>query len=61
MKYAIVFVFGQPKNIYRETLMKYVVNSAEQPQNYHIYSVHFDMDSFILCNSGTGTDINTTL
>lgn len=56
MSYAIISVFGQPKNLYRETLMKYMVSSAEQPQNYPIYSVNSDMDSFILCNSNTGTD-----
>lgn len=28
--------------------MKYMVSSAEKPQNFHIYSMHYDMDSFIL-------------
>lgn len=38
-----------------------MVSSAEKPRNYHIYSLHSDMDSFILCNSDTSTDKNTTV
>ena len=30
--------------------MKYVVSSQEKPQNFPIYSMHSDMDSFILYN-----------
>ena len=30
--------------------MKYVVSSQEKPQNFPIYSIHSDMDSFILYN-----------
>ena len=30
--------------------MKYVVSSEEMPQNFPIYSIHSDMDSFILFN-----------
>ena len=48
MSYATISVFGQPKRLYRETLMKYVVSSQEKPQNFPIYSIHSDMDSFIL-------------
>ena len=51
MSYATILVFGQPKKLYRETLMKYVVSSQERPQNFPIYSVHSDMDSFILYNA----------
>ena len=50
MSYATTSVFGQPKRVYRETLMKYVVSSQEKPQNFPIYSIHSDMDSFILYN-----------
>lgn len=50
MSYATISVFGQPKRLYRETLMKYVVSSQEKPQNFPIYSLHLDMDSFILYN-----------
>ena len=50
MSYATISVFGQPKRLYRETLMKYVVSSQEKPQNFPIYFVHSDMDSFILYN-----------
>ena len=56
MSYATILVFGQPKKLYRETLMNYMVSSAEQPQNYPMYYVHSDMESFILCNSDTSTD-----
>ena len=31
--------------------MKYVVSSQEKLQNFPIYSMHFDMDSFILYNA----------
>jgi len=51
MSYATISVFGQPKRLYRETLMKYVVSSEEKPQNFPIYSIHSDMDSFILFNA----------
>ena len=33
--------------------MKYVVSSQEKPQNFPIYSIHSDMDSFILYNVET--------
>lgn len=51
MSYATILVFGQPKKLYKETLMKYVVSSQEKPQNSPIYLVHFDIDSFIIYNA----------
>ena len=51
MSYATISVFGQPKRLYRETLMKYLVSSHEKPENFPVYSVHSDMDSFILYNA----------
>ena len=51
MSYATISVFGQPKKLYREALMKYVVSSQQKPENFPIYSVHSDMDSFILYNA----------
>lgn len=30
--------------------MKFMVSSQEKPNNYPLYSVHLDMDSFILYN-----------
>lgn len=51
MSYATISVFGQPKRLYRETLMKYVVSSQEKPHNFPIYSMHSDKDSFILYNA----------
>lgn len=50
MSYATISIFGQPNRLYQETLMKYVVSSQEKPQNFPIYSMHSDMDSFILYN-----------
>jgi hypothetical protein len=32
--------------------MKYMVSSQEKPHNYPLYSVHSDLDSFILYNDG---------
>ena len=61
MYYATISVFGQPKNLYRETLMKYMVNSTDKPQNYPIYSIHSNMDSFFLYNSDTRKDNNIVL
>jgi len=51
MSYATISVFGQPKKLHQETLMKYVLSSQEKPQNFPIYSMHSDMDSFILYNA----------
>ena len=51
MSYATILVFGQTKKLYRETLMKFMVSSAERSINYPIYSTPTDLDSFILCNS----------
>ena len=31
-------------------------SSSERPQNYTIYSMHSDLDSFILCNSDNDKD-----
>ena len=56
MSYATISVFGQPKNLYRETLMEYVVSSHEKPQNFPIYSVHSNMDSFNLYNAITNLE-----
>jgi hypothetical protein len=52
MTYGTIPMFGQQRRLYKETLMKYMVNSQEKPHNYPLYSVHFDMDSFILYNDG---------
>ena len=51
LSYATISVFGKPKRLYRETLIKYVVSSQEKPQNFPIYYIHSDMDSFILFNA----------
>ena len=61
MSYATISVFCQPKKLYRETLMKYMVSSVERPRNYHIYSTPTDMESFILCNSDYGIENNIEL
>jgi hypothetical protein len=52
MSYATIPVFGQQRRLYKETLMKYMVNSQEKPHNYPLYYVHSDIDSFILYNDG---------
>jgi len=38
-----------------------MVSSSERPQNYPIYSMHSDLDSFILYNLDNGKDEITTL
>ena len=60
MSFATITVFGQPKKLYRESLMKYMVRNAERSINYPIYSTPTDLDSFILCNSDND-DIQTEL
>ena len=52
MSYTTIPVFGQQRRLYRETLMKYMVSSQEKTHNYHLYSTHSDLDSFILYNDG---------
>jgi hypothetical protein len=52
MSYATIPIFGQQKRLYRETLMKYMVNSQENIHNYPLYFVHSGLDSFILYNNG---------
>lgn len=58
MTYATIPVFGQPRTLYRETLMTYMLSSQERPDNYPLYSVHTNLDSFILYNDNDG-DIDT--
>lgn len=53
--YATISVFGQPKRLYREILMKYLVSSESKLENFPIYSIHSDMDSFILFNDNTNS------
>ena len=38
--------------------MKYMVSIQERPDNYPLYSIHTDLDSFILYNDNDG-DIDT--
>ena len=33
--------------------MKFMVSSPKQPKNSPLYSIHTDLDSFILCNDET--------
>jgi ribonuclease HI len=61
MSYATIPVFGQQRRLYRETLMKYMVNSQEKPHNYPLYSTYFDLDSFILYNDGNTKEKNPQL
>ena len=50
MTYATIPVFSQPRRLYRETHMKYMVSNQERPENSPLYSIHTDLDSFILFN-----------
>lgn len=59
MIYATIPVFGQHRRLYRETLMKYMVNSQDKPHNYPLYSVHSNQDSCILYNDD-GIDARVT-
>ena len=48
MSYATIPVFNKPRILYRESHMKYMVSSQEKPENIPLYSVHSNMDYFIL-------------
>ena len=48
--YATIPIFGQLIRLYREAQMKFLVSSPEKPENSPLYSVHTNLDSFILCN-----------
>jgi FtsZ-interacting cell division protein YlmF len=50
MTYATVPIFSQPRRLYRENHMKYMVRSQEKPDNSPLYYFHTDLDSFILYN-----------
>lgn len=41
--------------------MKYMVSSEEKPQNFPIYAVHSDMDSYILFNDDTCPTIDSKI
>ena len=50
LSYATIPIFGQLRRLYREAQMKFLVSSPEKPENPPLYSVHTDLDSFILYN-----------
>jgi len=60
MSYITVSFFGgQSRRLYREPLMQYMINSEYKPMNNPVYDVHFDLDSFVLFNSGYPNDEET--
>ena len=48
--YSTIPIFGQLRRLYKESQMKFLVSSPEKPENSPLYSVHIDLDSFILYN-----------
>ena len=48
--YSTILIFSQLRRLYREAQMNFMVSSPEKPENSPLYSVHMDLDSFILCN-----------
>ena len=48
--FATIPVFSQLRRLYREEQMKFLFSSPEKPENSPLYSVHTDLDSFILCS-----------
>ena len=55
MSFATILVFNQTRMFYRETHMKYMVSNLDRPNNTLVYSIHSNLDSFILYNE---SDIN---
>ena len=51
MTYATIPVFNQPRRLHREADMKFMVTSPVKPENSPIFSMHTDLDSFILYNA----------
>ena len=49
--YATIPVFSQLRRLYREAQMKFMVSCPEKPENSPLYSVHTDLNSFILFNN----------
>ena len=52
MSFATIPVFNQTRRLYREARMKYMVSNRDKPNNTPIYSIHSNLDSFILYNEG---------
>lgn len=50
MTYATILVFNQTRRLYQESHMKYMVSSQDRPNNTPLYSIHSNLDSFILYN-----------
>ena len=50
MTYASIPIFGQLRRLYREPLMKFMVSSPGKPKKSPLYSIHTNLDSFILFN-----------
>jgi len=56
MTYGTIPVFGQQRRLYRETLINYMVSSQEKPNNYPLYYVNSNLNSFILHNDESVED-----
>ena len=57
--YATIPIFGQLRRLYRESQMKFLVSSPEKPENSPLYSIHTDLDSFILYNDQSSEDLRS--
>ena len=55
MSFATIPIFNQTRRLYQETHMKYMVSNLDRPNNTPIYSIHSNLNSFILYNE---SDIN---
>ena len=55
MSYDTIHVFSQTRRLNQDSHMKYMVSSLDRPNNTPMYSIHSNIDSFILCNE---EDIN---
>ena len=48
MSYTTIPVFNQTRILYQESHMKYMVSNQEMPNNIPMYSIHSNLNSFIL-------------
>ena len=59
--YATILFFGQLRNLYRETNMKYMITTKERPNNHPIYVVHTNLESFIFFNDSGMNDVDSQI
>ena len=50
LSYSTIPIFDEPRRLYRENRLAYMINNRENPKNHLLYSVDTDMGSSMLFN-----------